>query len=62
VGGIDDMLCFATDYPHWDLDDPTFIASRIPRAWWPKVFYRNAAKVYGWQDDPQFAAPVLAGA
>jgi uncharacterized protein len=56
VGGVEDMLCFATDYPHWDLDNPLFIAGRIPKAWWPRVFYQNAMKIYGWQNDPTFAS------
>jgi predicted TIM-barrel fold metal-dependent hydrolase len=51
VGGVEDILCFATDYPHWDGDDPTYIASRIPKAWWPKVFYQNALRLYGWKEE-----------
>jgi predicted TIM-barrel fold metal-dependent hydrolase len=58
VGGVEDILCFATDYPHWDLDNPTYIASRIPKSWWEKVFYQNAMKLYGWQKE----AVALAGA
>ena len=44
----ENFLCFATDYPHWDSDETTFIANRIPKAWWPKVFYENAMEFYGW--------------
>jgi predicted TIM-barrel fold metal-dependent hydrolase len=41
-GGMDDLLCFASDYPHWDADDPLHIGSRLPPDWLPKVFYENA--------------------
>jgi predicted TIM-barrel fold metal-dependent hydrolase len=54
VGGVEDLLCFATDYPHWDGDDPAYIASRLPASWLPKVFYGNAMDLYGWNSD---AAP-----
>ena len=37
-------LLFATDYPHWDFDDPTML--NIPPAWRDDVFDRNARKVY----------------
>jgi predicted TIM-barrel fold metal-dependent hydrolase len=47
-GGMEDILCFSTDYPHWDADDPTYIATRLPPAWLEKVFYKNACKLYGW--------------
>jgi hypothetical protein len=41
-GGLDDVLAFGTDYPHWDTDDPLFVGRRIPREWWLKVFHGNA--------------------
>jgi uncharacterized protein len=50
LGGVEDMLCFSTDYPHHDTDDPDHIARRLPEAWWEKVFYRNALALYGWPD------------
>jgi predicted TIM-barrel fold metal-dependent hydrolase len=49
-GGMDDILCFATDYPHWDTDDPMFIARRLPAEWLPKVFASNARALYGWRN------------
>jgi predicted TIM-barrel fold metal-dependent hydrolase len=47
-GGVDDLLCFATDYPHWDADSPTYISRRLPQSWHRKVFYENALSVYRW--------------
>ncbi len=41
-GGLDDVLVFGTDYPHWDTDDPLYVGSRIPKEWWNKVFFENA--------------------
>jgi predicted TIM-barrel fold metal-dependent hydrolase len=52
VEGIEDMLCFASDYPHWDTDDPTFAARLLPDRWHAKLFYNNAAKLYGWPELP----------
>lgn len=46
--GGEDFLVFATDYPHWDSDDPTYIKDLIPESWHQKVFHDNAAKMYGW--------------
>jgi predicted TIM-barrel fold metal-dependent hydrolase len=51
AGGVEDILCFATDYPHWDTDNPVYISRRLPKAWWPKVFYQNALRLYGWKED-----------
>lgn len=48
-GGVEDILCFATDYPHWDSDDPTYVTRRLPEAWLPKVCYENARALYGWK-------------
>lgn len=41
-GGMEDLLCFSSDYPHWDADDPLYVTSRLPREWLPKVMYGNA--------------------
>jgi predicted TIM-barrel fold metal-dependent hydrolase len=45
VEGIEDMLCFSSDYPHWDADEPTFVGSILPGAWHDKVFYGNARRL-----------------
>ncbi|MGW4335726.1 amidohydrolase family protein [Rhodococcus koreensis] len=57
--GIADVLCFSSDYPHWDADDPTRIVSRVPEDWHSKLFYENAAAFFGF--GPPVAPPVLAG-
>jgi predicted TIM-barrel fold metal-dependent hydrolase len=48
VDGIEDMLCFSTDYPHITADDPTYTARLLPDAWLQKVFCENACKLWGW--------------
>jgi predicted TIM-barrel fold metal-dependent hydrolase len=42
VEGIEDMLCFASDYPHWDSDALRFITRHLPTAWHEKIFAANA--------------------
>jgi len=46
-GGMEDVLMFATDYPHWDADDPLYVSHRLPAAWLPKVFHETAEGFYG---------------
>jgi predicted TIM-barrel fold metal-dependent hydrolase len=46
--GGEDLLMFASDYPHWDADDVDYVAARLPRDWHAKVFHDNAAQLYGW--------------
>lgn len=46
-GGMDEILCFSTDYPHWDTDDPDYVSRKLPSEWLDKVMYRNAADFYG---------------
>jgi predicted TIM-barrel fold metal-dependent hydrolase len=56
LGGVEDLLVFASDYPHWDTDDPRFVATRLPKSWWPKLFYENARGLLRWpKDAPQRA-------
>ena len=47
AAGAPDNLCFASDYPHWDFDDPGFMVKRLPEAWRAKVLHENAAELYG---------------
>jgi predicted TIM-barrel fold metal-dependent hydrolase len=44
--GAEDVLIFASDYPHWDTDVPTKTQSVLPTAWRQKVGFENAAKLY----------------
>ncbi len=41
-------VCFASDFPHWDFDDPhrVFPARMDPKLK-ERIFYRNAAELYG---------------
>jgi predicted TIM-barrel fold metal-dependent hydrolase len=58
VDVVEDMLCFSSDYPHWDGDEPTFIGSILPAAWHQKVFYGNARRLLRLSDldnNPQVA-------
>ena len=45
--GAPEILCFASDYPHWDFDDPAFMLRRLPEAWRDAVLHGNAAELYG---------------
>ena len=43
-----DRLLFATDYPHWDYDDPSMVLPQgVPEARRRDFFLNNALKVYG---------------
>ncbi|MGH2821431.1 MAG: amidohydrolase family protein [Thermoleophilaceae bacterium] len=46
VEGMEDMLMFATDYPHWDIDTPRLVERRLPREWRSKVMSENARALY----------------
>jgi predicted TIM-barrel fold metal-dependent hydrolase len=37
-------LLFASDYPHWDFDDPDRV--QVPPAWKERIFSENAREVY----------------
>ena len=38
-------LLYASDYPHWDFDDPALL--HIPREWRGRVMTENARELYG---------------
>jgi predicted TIM-barrel fold metal-dependent hydrolase len=46
--GAADVLCFSSDYPHWDTDQKDHVARTLPRGWHQRVFHDNAAQLYGW--------------
>jgi uncharacterized protein len=48
---LKDQLLFSTDYPHWDTDEVSYVATRLPSKWHDAVFYQNAMKLYRWGDD-----------
>jgi uncharacterized protein len=41
-----DVLMFSSDYPHWDADEPGYVASRFPAEWHSRMFYENARAFY----------------
>jgi predicted TIM-barrel fold metal-dependent hydrolase len=46
--GADDRILFATDYPHWDYDEPErAFPVRLPKDLEQKIFAENARALYG---------------
>jgi uncharacterized protein len=60
VEGIEEMLCFSSDYPHWDADEPTFVGSILPSEWHEKVFYGNARRLLRLPDSVPLQTPAVA--
>ncbi|MFC0525891.1 amidohydrolase family protein [Pontibacillus salicampi] len=44
--GTDEMLCFSTDYPHFDYDSPTRSLPNLDSDLKEKLFYKNARAFY----------------
>jgi uncharacterized protein len=49
--GIEDLLCFASGYPHWNADTPAETAERLPAAWRAKILHDNARAWFRWPGD-----------
>lgn len=43
----DRTILFSTDYPHWDTDYPQTTFQRLPAAMKERIFYDNAAELFG---------------
>jgi predicted TIM-barrel fold metal-dependent hydrolase len=43
----EELLMFSTDYPHYDADDPAWIAPRLPAAQRDRILFENAIEFYG---------------
>ncbi len=41
------ILMFATDYPHWDYDDPMYVFHRLPPPARERILCGNALELYG---------------
>ncbi len=41
------LLMLASDYPHWDADDPLRALPRLPAELERRIFYENASELYG---------------
>jgi predicted TIM-barrel fold metal-dependent hydrolase len=44
--GMEQVLAFSSDYPHWDTDVPTHTAAMLPASWRDPVMRDNAARLY----------------
>lgn len=56
LDGLENMLMFATDYPHWDFDRPDLVSRRLPTSWREKIMSENARALYGLPARPVGAA------
>jgi predicted TIM-barrel fold metal-dependent hydrolase len=39
-------LCFSSDYPHWDFDDPRQTLQRLPAGYRDAVAHANATRFF----------------
>ncbi|MCC6626831.1 MAG: amidohydrolase family protein [Chloroflexi bacterium] len=42
----DEILVYASDFPHWDWDDPTMVLPKLPEATRQRIFADNARALY----------------
>jgi predicted TIM-barrel fold metal-dependent hydrolase len=47
IPGLDQMLLFSSDYPHYDTDSPDLVLGRIPEHMKDAVSWRNAVDAFG---------------
>ena len=45
-----EMICFSSDYPHWDGDEREHVEKQLPASWHERVFRENAREFFGWSD------------
>ncbi|MDQ0218152.1 amidohydrolase [Peribacillus cavernae] len=43
----DETLLYCSDYPHWDFDSPVMAFPKLEDELWERIFYQNAAELYG---------------
>jgi predicted TIM-barrel fold metal-dependent hydrolase len=43
----DELLVFASDYPHWDWDEPSATFTRLDERLRRRIFYQTASELYG---------------
>lgn len=55
----EDILCYSSDYPHWDADELPHVMKVLPRKWQSKVLRENAMDFYGWKDTDAKSQPGL---
>jgi uncharacterized protein len=42
----DEILVYASDFPHWDWDEPSTVLPKLPEAMRRKIFFENAQALY----------------
>jgi predicted TIM-barrel fold metal-dependent hydrolase len=42
----EDMLMFASDYPHWDFDSPDYVIKHLPEEWRARILFDTAREFY----------------
>ena len=43
----DEVMVFASDYPHWDWDEPSAVLKGYDKAYRQRVMVDNAREMYG---------------
>ncbi|TVY08380.1 amidohydrolase family protein [Paenibacillus cremeus] len=43
----ENILMFASDYPHWDFDSPKYAFPKLPDRMRERIFFENARELYG---------------